>query len=89
MLLIPFKFLVEILSTQIHLDRFFFLCILSSTIILGVYIVKVILRFFLFFYFLFLLSGRLDYMVFFFFFNLQNETTKFRKTHIIQQLKLS
>ena len=48
MLLIPFKFLVEILSTQIHLDRFFFLCILSSTIILGAYIVKVILRFFFF-----------------------------------------
>ena len=51
MLLIPFKFLVEILSTQIHLDRFFFfffICILSSTIILGAYIVKVILRFFFF-----------------------------------------
>ena len=55
MLLIPFKFLVEILSTQIHLDRFFFfifffffICILSSTIILGAYIVKVILRLFFF-----------------------------------------
>ena len=63
MLLIPFKFLVEILSTQIHLDRFFFFLMYFK---FNYHFGSLHCQSYFEIFFLFLLSGRLDYMVFIF-----------------------